>query len=137
MSHSPNNLIVRNRDWAWAIGLGLFWIAMVITGIVVERITGQPMQMCMFKRVTGLPCATCGSTRAVRALVEGDPLRAITMNPLVVALLAIAPVYVLVRWLRPIPQQRARWSSSQQATAWIVCVALFAANWVYVIWRGN
>lgn len=42
--------------------------------------TGGPPP-CGFKIITGLPCPSCGGTRAVLALLAGDPLRAIWFNP--------------------------------------------------------
>jgi len=51
---------------------------------------------CVFHRVTGLPCALCGGTRAARALLQGDVSRAWKLNPLalpaVAALLALGVV---------------------------------------------
>lgn len=51
---------------------------------------------CVFHKITGLPCALCGGTRAARALLQGDVARAWKLNPLalpaVAALLAIGLV---------------------------------------------
>src|SRR5262245_55658791 len=43
-----------------------------------------PIPVCVFKAVTGWPCPTCGSTRAVGRLLEGDLPGAFAMNPLAV-----------------------------------------------------
>lgn len=48
---------------------------------------------CVFHRVTGLPCALCGGTRAARALLQGDVPRAWKLNPL--ALPAVAALLAL------------------------------------------
>jgi hypothetical protein len=62
----------------WALSL-LILGAFVLLGFVP----------CTFALVFGLPCPGCGTTRALRALLEGDVARALHLNPLgpVVALL--------------------------------------------------
>lgn len=138
MNPKTDNSAPRGRGLTWAVLLGVAWLTMVIAGVVVEKATGHPVQMCMFKRLTGLPCATCGSTRAMLALAHGEPARAFTLNPMVCVLLAIAPVWLLLRWRRTrTGGQAAAWSSSWRIIAWAAATGLFFANWAYVIWRGN
>jgi hypothetical protein len=48
---------------------------------------------CVFKLATGLPCPTCGSTRALGRLAHLDLAGAVAMNPL-----AAAFSLVLVLW---------------------------------------
>jgi len=43
---------------------------------------------CVFKAVTGVPCLTCGSTRAVEAMVAGRWLEALWLNPIVTVVAA-------------------------------------------------
>lgn len=120
----------------WAFGI--LWCGALAVVVVLEMTTGRSIPLCMFKRITGMPCATCGSTRAVIALAQGDPLRAFMLNPLVMSLLFAVPAWLVVRWRRSRTSAEARpWSGSQRTVACIAFLALFAANWVYVIWRGN
>lgn len=44
---------------------------------------------CPFKMLTGLPCAGCGSQRALHSLLHGDVLQAARYNIMVVILLPI------------------------------------------------
>ena len=53
---------------------------------------GNPFPECMFRAFTGWYCIGCGMTRALHALAHGDVLRAFSMNPLAVSLLAISPL---------------------------------------------
>lgn len=51
--------------------------------------------VCVFKNVTGLPCVSCGITRAIVLLLNGDITHALWINPLggiaALALLIIPP----------------------------------------------
>lgn len=44
---------------------------------------------CTFRQVTGVPCPSCGATRAGLALAQGDLMLALSYNPLVVISLGI------------------------------------------------
>lgn len=52
----------------------------------------SPFPPCSFLAVTGYYCIGCGLTRALHALVHGDVLTALSMNPLAMAMLAVAPL---------------------------------------------
>lgn len=58
----------------------------------------QPV-ICLFKKATGLPCPSCGSTRAVVDLLNGQFWEAIHHNPLgllIFIILLVAPVWILI-----------------------------------------
>ena len=47
------------------------------------RMTDDPRTaMCWLRRTTGIPCPTCGMTRAFSALAKGDVRHAVAYNPL-------------------------------------------------------
>lgn len=51
-----------------------------------------PFDVCLLHRLTGIPCLTCGLTRSVCYLLQGDPATSLTFHPaaiLVVVLLAL------------------------------------------------
>lgn len=124
----------RLRDWGVTLWVGLAlaaWLALVGVAEILEH-AGHPVPTCVFKQVTGRPCAFCGSTRAVRAVLTGNVLDAIAWNPLFVALLTLGIGAVVVRLVRG-PSTR-RWP---QGVVVGVLIAAVAANWAYVIWRGN
>ena len=69
---------------------------------------GNPFPECMFRAFTGWYCIGCGMTRALHALAHGDVLRAFSMNPLAMSLLAVSPLLGAwklgwqPRWMRPL-----------------------------------
>ena len=87
---------------------------------------------CPLRALTGVPCLSCGGTRAVVALARGNPLEAFASNPLVVVGVVAfvlgglaAPVWLAFggRWpaLRVLP-----WPVR------IAAVVLVVASWLWV-----
>lgn len=56
------------------------------------NVAGNPFPPCMFHAFTGYFCIGCGLTRALHALVHGDVLRALALNPLGLIVLGLIPV---------------------------------------------
>ncbi|MCP4896523.1 MAG: DUF2752 domain-containing protein [bacterium] len=89
---------------------------------------------CLFQSLVGIPCPSCGSTRAMEALVQGNLLAAVTFNPLVVFVilvfltggLFVAPLWLLMRG--KLPQ-----SSSPPRRVALILAALVVVNWIYLL----
>ncbi|MEG2805264.1 DUF2752 domain-containing protein [Stenotrophomonas sp.] len=68
----------------------------------------NPFPPCSFHAITGYYCIGCGLTRALHALAHGDVLTAVSMNPLAMVMLAIAPLVLgwtlgwRPRWMQPL-----------------------------------
>lgn len=96
---------------------------------------------CSFRDLTGYPCATCGTTRAVLALGHGRLLAALRFNPLVTlalcALCAYAPVAAYVWFAR---RRRPRIGlAGRIARVAAVCavIAAVAAQWIFLVIDGR
>jgi len=60
----------------------------------------QAINVCFFNLVTGLPCMTCGLTRAFHAISLGDLRAALAFHPLSLFLYGLAISHLLVACLR-------------------------------------
>ena len=96
---------------------------------------------CRFKSAIGLPCMTCGATRALAALSRLEILAALRLQPLVASAAIVAALYTpiaWVSWLLRLP--RLRIGSSSRRAFWALLVAGAAAilvNWAYLMFDGR
>lgn len=75
---------------------GYIWFFYVFTASEPENI--RPVNLCLFKNLTGLPCPSCGSTRSVVSLFHGNFMEAICLNPIgiIIALIMAAGPFWLI-----------------------------------------
>ncbi|MGQ9495106.1 MAG: DUF2752 domain-containing protein [Thermoanaerobaculaceae bacterium] len=101
----------------------------------------QLLPPCPFRELTGLPCPTCGTTRAALALGQGNLGQAISINPLAVATLLGAAGFS--GWLafrcamgRPVPlwlrSLQFAWPLWLRGAVWL----LLAGNWLWLLMAG-
>ena len=96
-----------------------------------------PWPHCNFRALFGIPCFTCGSTRAALGLLQGDLVGAWAWNPLAtVVLLAIAlfDIYAVAVLVSRAPRLRIAFAGAK----WPLLGLLFlgaALNWVYLLVR--
>jgi len=114
----------------------------LLLGAVVAAVwlrLGLPQPVCHFRQWTGVPCPTCGSSRMVEALIGGDLFEALRWNPvalLTLGLLASWAIASTVRHLLGLPRLQPVLESWERTSLLISVVALIAAGWAYLIWRG-
>jgi hypothetical protein len=101
---------------------------------------GIQLPLCVFKILTGIPCPTCGLTRAVIALSRGDVGRALWMNPLAavagIAALAYLAYAAAVLVLR-LPRLRPVVTPLDARVLRVTAVTLFALNWAWLVFTGR
>ena len=117
--------------------LALLWLAAAASSLALRPLwlaITPLLRPCVFRLLTGIPCPTCGTTRAATAFLDGHLITALAANPLAAAagLLFVvgappAAVWAVARWPVPVlPTPLPGWIR-------IGAVALIAANWLYVI----
>ena len=133
MADEPVAAKVRPFPWlAAAVLLGL-----PSAGLVLKLMDGAGFYLppCFFKRLTGLPCATCGMTRMVRAFLAGDLGMAFHWHPVAALLLCLSPLAALWDLRRA---ARGEAFPKVPDTGWFrgVALGLFLGTWALQIARG-
>lgn len=98
---------------------------------------------CIVKHTTGIPCPSCGTTRSVVAILQGDVHAALVWNPLgipVLLLLSVTPLWI---GYDLIAGKATLMTGYRKAEAWfsrrwvaIPALLLIAANWFWNIYKG-
>jgi hypothetical protein len=107
--------------------------------IALLHLDRLPLFVCLFRAATGIPCMTCGATRAAARLVAGDIMGALAMNPL-----ATVAASGLVVWgmadLALLPRGAALAVDVTPGTARALRIGAVAAvlvNWAYLVAVGR
>ncbi len=108
------------------------WLSLVALAVGLSHYYRQPVDLCPFRRITGMPCPTCGMTRGVLALGRGDLLGALSFNPMAMAALLLGAGWGLLRLIFA-RQPRLRLSKTVRRIALATLAFLLLANWFYVI----
>ena len=94
------------------------------------------MVLCPLKRFTGIPCPTCGATRALVKLLPGEFAAAFLQQPLAMTGIFMAGSLYLLSCLSQRPR-RFLAQLARHPLAWVLAALAVAANWAYVIRIGN
>jgi hypothetical protein len=100
--------------------------------------------LCLFKTVTGIPCPSCGITRSLLLLFQGDMTAALWVNPLGILaalLLVVIPIWIAVDFSRRnytllVAYKRSEAFIQSHKLVYIPLFALVALNWVWNITKG-
>lgn len=121
--------------------LAVLATALLLGALVVRalRLDRLGLSLCMFKGLTGFPCASCGTTRSAALLVAGDWEGALAMNPLATLSLVGLVVAGLADLVTLARGRALRFSVSRSAgfALRVVVPALIVANWLYLIAAGR
>jgi hypothetical protein len=134
--------VVSVRAKAGALPLGAIFLsigAAAAVAVAVLHLDRMPILFCLFRAATGLPCLTCGATRALGELAAGDVRGALVMNPLA-ALGALALVPWGIGDLALMTRGRALAVEVTPGTARALRVAALLgviANWAYLVAVGR
>ena len=125
--------VSRRPNWpVAAVAVTVVWLALVAAGTFWGDRAHHPVRLCPFKRLTGLPCGGCGSTRAAVSLLHGDLGKALGWNPLATTALGVFAAGMLLR-VGAGRKVQLQLSPAQRKMAFAGLVGLLLANWTYVL----
>lgn len=110
-----------------------FWGALVVLGILQEGRGTPAPETCLFHRLVGHPCPTCGSTRVVLGFAQGSWGEALRLNPLVAVGLVLTGLWLGSRLLTG-RALRLEASPRERTLLLLGGLVLLALNWLWV-WR--
>jgi len=121
-------------------GAILLGVAVLAAGtLTLLHLDRLPFAICAFKALTGLPCPTCGSTRAAAQLAHLDVAGGFAMNPLFVTAAGVLTAWGLADLLL-MGRQRAlalEVAPPIERALRAAAVAAILANWAYLIATGR
>ena len=121
-------------------GVGFYWGAVAVAVCLLAPLAPQiaaALPGCHFEAVTGLPCPTCGATRAALALSRLDLAEAVAINPLA-ALAALA--FVLggyVAGVAALAGRSVRIRAPAGGALRLLALLAVAANWGWLLLRWS
>ena len=122
--------------------LGAMFGGVLVVGAALGALwleLGLPRPRCYFRELTGVACPTCGSTRLFEALLAGDLVTALRLNPLIFLVGVAVACWAALSTLRlflPVPSWQVTLSDRERGLVRGVAVAALISGWAYVILRS-
>lgn len=107
-----------------------------------HNLQNETFRVCIIKNVTGYPCPSCGTTRAVSFLLEGKIIESILLNPfgiIVAIIMTVFPFWILADIVLK-KDTFFRWYKKTEAAIrkpWlaVILIALVLLNWIWNIYK--
>ena len=114
--------------WAGLLGyIGVFLFALLVPN-PVETLT-HSISVCLFKNISGIPCLTCGMTRAFTLLAMGQWDTALQYHLLSIPAFLGGLLFTLGLWTYP--KQTMMWVNKGLTPRWILLgILLLVICWV-------
>lgn len=105
--------------------------------------SGQQVNACPVKAVTGIPCPSCGSTRSVISILHSNFTDALLLNPLgyiIAVVMLVLPLWLIFDVLLDKATLHKAYKLFE-AALWkkpitIILIILIIANWIWNITKG-
>lgn len=100
--------------------------------------------LCVFKNITGIPCPSCGTTRSIISLLQGNLLEGLYFNPiglLGLCILIVMPFWLLWDALKQnnsliIWYKKIETAIKTKKVVYLPLIGLMLLNWIWNITKG-
>ncbi len=120
--------------------LGLFWI---ISNLFVDNKLGFIETTCVFKLVMDIPCPSCGTTRSIMTIIEGNFINALYINPfglLMIIIMVTIPIWLIIDIIKSTSSFLIFYNNIekffQRKEIAFISVILVIINWIWNISKG-
>ena len=121
--------------------VGYIWIGYHVYHTSVDAHASA--EVCIIKHVTHIPCPSCGATRSVLEIMQGEIKNAFLLNPLGIVLflmMLVFPVWIIIDKIKGKTSFYAFYIKAENTLRKPQFAILFAAlilmNWVWNIKKG-
>ena len=136
-------ILERNRLYS-ILGItclaGYIWL---YYNLYLQNTKSSSESFCMIKRITNIPCPSCGSTRSVSSLLHGDFAGAIYWNPLglvILSIMIVLPIWLAVDLILKKDSLLQSYKSTEKIlrkkTVAIPLIILVIINWIWNIYKN-
>lgn len=117
--------------------------AWFILALMLNEVKSESLNVCVFKHATNLPCPSCGSTRSVISITQGNFSSALYTNPLgylIAGLMFILPFWLLfdiIRKRKTLFQFYTKFEIFLRKPVYAIpAIVLIVLNWIWNIAKG-
>ena len=129
----------------------LYWLLLIacFSGFIyllchLQNSENTPFGVCIFKNITGFPCPSCGTTRAVQLLLQGNVLASLQMNPfgiLVALIMAIVPFWIAFDLILKKETLYKSYKKTEEIIQikWLAAILILVVilNWIWNIYKNT
>jgi hypothetical protein len=115
------------------LGFVVLWALVVILSRLFTYYTGSSLDTCLFHRLTGYSCPTCGTTRGLLAMAHGAWRESFAWNPLTMTGTVFASMAVMGRAITA-KTLEFRLTPVEQRILIILGLLAMGINWAWLIY---
>jgi len=119
---------------------GYIWLYILLS---IKQTEVNNINVCFIKRMTDIPCPSCGSSRSILYLINGEFLQSVLTNPLgliIITIMIASPLWILFDLATKKESLYYIYSQIEiqlrKKEYAIPCILLVILNWIWNIKKG-
>ena len=111
----------------------------IIVNLLSYNTKEYSLTVCTLKKISGIPCASCGTTRSILFFFKGDFVNALFYNPigiLVALILIILPLFISYDLITKKDILYSKYLKfTLNKTFWIIIISIFILSWCWNLFK--